>query len=750
MSTKEARRLRESGPDELQISDFYDAFRELNPFASVRVNEPSPYDIDVESIHADAFTKIIARAEDSVKHRRGVGVALMGAAGTGKSHLLSRLSRWAHGQTDKKHPRACYVFLHNVLADPERLPRYLLKYVVNVLTLGRRGPLRETPLYGLVDHAVRFALKESPNRFSRRPTLEDGGVAFRSLLNRSMLDDEVVEALFQFYRYAFPIRNSDPNRENTAQLAVSWLSGEEIDAETAKALSLRVRDDEPVELSDDQKVEQVFLALSQLALIRDQPLVLCVDQVDNLDPEKVNALTRFLHVLIDHSPNLLVITSGIRSALLQFHQDGAILDSTWDRIAEYRVELRRIKRDDARRILEARLERFLEPFLHLEPIRRHIVEDTLFPLGRQWLEQELKDGIEFNPRHVLIWARDAWEDQRSTLDRLGEEAWVTSWPSVSPVILPAPEPPSEQEIEAAIDGKIDRKIEEQIERHRLQPGSLPPDAGNLTGLTLALLEQCRGEGLPYTFRNVERLRKTKGRLPPFDLLVQEHREADGQEIKTGIQFITNTGTSASRALGRLLNYESVLDHRLLVTDQERRPLTVGTQGMAYYKDLKKLGAEAFEHVKLSFEDYARLDALQAIVGQARVGDLEVEIPRGTIRKVSEEEVIASHHRQDRYRAHPLLRHLLTEEPPSQPTTVSPSPPTIDESGARQYIVAQLALIMGTTDLALAKSYIKSVPGLKLELDQTRSEFRRIIERLHAEGKVYATPTEGDLYVQLLG
>jgi hypothetical protein len=43
---------------------------------------------------------------------------LLGGAGIGNSHLPSRLHRWAVEQD-----RACYVFLHDILADPDRLPR---------------------------------------------------------------------------------------------------------------------------------------------------------------------------------------------------------------------------------------------------------------------------------------------------------------------------------------------------------------------------------------------------------------------------------------------------------------------------------------------------------------------------------------------------------------------------------------------------------------------------------------------------
>ena len=81
----------------------------------------------------------------------------------------------------------------------------------------------------------------------------------------------------------------------------------------------------------------------------------------------------------------------------------------------------------------------------------------------------------------------------------------------------------------------------------------------------------------------------------------------------------------------------------------------------------------FEHLKIDFERYAVLDALREVIGMARSGDLEIELPPGTIRPVSDAEVVASHHRKDRYRAHPLLRPRLTEEPPPTPAVAAAGP-----------------------------------------------------------------------------
>ena len=54
---------------------------------------------------------------------------------------------------------------------------------------------------------------------------------------------------------------------------------------------------------------------------------------------------------------------------------------------------------------------------------------------------------------------------------------------------------------------------------------------------------------------------------------------------------------------------------------------------------------------------AKSSALEAVAGMARSGDLEIETPSGEPRRLREADVIASHHRQDRYRTQPLLRQL---------------------------------------------------------------------------------------------
>src|SRR5262249_51975919 len=148
-----------------------------------RVNEPSAYDVDVPAIHADGFDRLVSLANQAWRDRPGIGVALLGGAGVGKSHLLSRLYRWAGEPAKDGGPRACYVYLHNILADPDRLPRYLLKYVVSRLSEGGRGPLHQTPLFRFLDRAIHHAYEASGPGAN-----QSGGVleAYRAYFEKSM------------------------------------------------------------------------------------------------------------------------------------------------------------------------------------------------------------------------------------------------------------------------------------------------------------------------------------------------------------------------------------------------------------------------------------------------------------------------------------------------------------------------------------------------------------------------------------
>jgi hypothetical protein len=142
-----------------------------------------------------------------------------------------------------------------------------------------------------------------------------------------------------------------------------------------------------------------------------------------------------------------------------------------------------------------------------------------------------------------------------------------------------------------------------------------------------------------------------GPRPTYDIIVR-HREKPGcPETRTALLFVvTASANSATGFLRRAAQDPQPPERVLLITD-ERRPLPLGNQGGQYLEQLRQRGSQRFQHIELTFAQYAALDALQAVVWMARSGDL----------RVSERDVVASHHRRGRYLALPPLREVLVPD-----------------------------------------------------------------------------------------
>jgi hypothetical protein len=736
-----------------RLERFFDSVRSGNPFAVNRVNGPSPANVDVADIHAAEFARLTTLARQAHYHNHGVGAMVYGEAGIGKSHLLARLAAWA-GDNDQ----AAFIYLHNLQASPERLPRYVLRCVVSVLTGGRDRRFFDTPLYrtvrAVVDEALQAAgvasrswgkVKESFDQLIDRLLAENTARAV-------LLDRTVWHVLLHFYLSA-NLAHYQGKDEELAGLAVRWLAGEYLDPEEARRLGLRPdpRDSDGVALHDDQHIKLVLYALTQMAWYGKRPFLLCFDQVENLDQDKIAALCRFLHALLDSAGNLLVVTSGVQQTLLRFQEDKVIQTSSWHRIAQEEIALGRISREDARRILEARLGKFMEPFQDLDEVAGRRASDPLFPLGTQWFDRRLHDLFDVHPRQVLSLASDRWsEQQRLLLAQPGDE-WLAQWPGPEPIVPPPPPLPPEQ-LEALIDDKVDQKIAEEKGLRRERPHTLPPSADNLAGLVHSLLQQCVGDsGLPALAGVERREAPRRGQRPAYDLLVRQQTAGRSKEATTAILFLTTaSATSAAASLRRLAQDAQPPDHTLLVTDQ-RQPLPLGAsknaQGRAYLDSLRQSGKTRFEHLELSFDQYAELDALQAVVGLARSGDLEVGLPGGEVCRVSEPQVIASNRRRGRYLAQAVFRDLLSpaEAPPDN------GPP--GETDLRRFIMAQLALTVGASSQELALRWSDRDRGnghTPEDVSAHKARLEAVARRMHEEGLLNATPLDDGLFLLAKG
>lgn len=732
----------------LALERFFEHVRLSNPFDADIVRQVgTDSEPDAAVVHQAQFRQLTGLARDALGRGAGLGALLWGDAGVGKSHLLSRLARWAYGDGN-----GLFVYLQNLQSCPDNLPRSLLRVAVSILTGGRQDRFGDTPLFRLVDAAARtvpHAADAAPEKVCA--ALLDRLNA-RSLGQPALVDRTAYEVLFRFRHSA-----AQAEADGLAAVAVRWLSGDPLDAEEARRLRLPPTREEIVTLADDQQIKLVLVALGQIAQFAGQPFLLCLDQIENIDAAAVSSLTRFLQAVLDSAPNLLLVTCGVHDVLGQWLAQRVIHTAAWDRIAQFEIMLPRVTPHEARQILDARLDGVTTPFMEVGPIKDRVLGDRLFPLGSDWFAKTVADKLDLRPRDVIRWARAEWASQQRRLTEAGGPAWLAAWSggegtcgTVDLGAIP---------LEERIDRKVAAKVAEQKAQRQIDPTTLPPDGDNLAGLTYALLRQCLDAPRPYALTSVTQPpRPSPRQRPTFHLLAR--RRDGGADTSVGVLFLTtgNATSTAAWIFRRVLEDRKPPEHLLLVTDQ-RRPLRLGPKGQDYLDQLRRNYGGRFAAMDLTFGQYADLDALEVAAGMARSGDLEIDLPAGEVRRVTEAEVVASHHRCDRYAAHALLRTLLgaTAEPPAKEKdkviegTKNPIHPdgAAEEQDARQFIAAQLGLTFGASGHELAvkyADYLKATKRPTRDLAACLALIKRVALTMHAAGEVQVTPLGDDIHV----
>lgn len=694
------------------VDDLIRAIKGTNPFQSNRVSSPNDVRVDVGQVHGTEFTRLTARIEQ-VRHGKAAGILVIGGPGTGKSHVLGRLARWA-----KEHS-AAFVFLHNLQASPERMPRYVLKATISAVFTSQRGVDSNAGLRSLLLHAL--------DRLQRAP---------RQRIGDELIDPEIAAVLDAFVKVS-----GDLGRPDLADAAIDWMSGDEIDEEQAAELTKVAGRRIPRYLPDGETVKRVLTVLARLLAFDDKMLVLCLDQIDNLDADQVRALMVFLHALIDHAENLAVICAGVRISIYRLKDQGVIEQAAWDRVAEHIIDLQEISTEHARSLIAARTVDFLQPFSALKALEKPRRADSLFPLGEAWFAAQFGEKLQVRPRDAVSWARDQWERIQHDLDERGGSKWLTAWPKSAPVrpngrgkIVPLP-------LGDLIDQVVRAKVEECRAQRMLNPGTLPPDTDNLAKLTANLLSKCVNQA-DYSLIAVETEKPAKkGGTKTFEFIITE-RNGNKRAVRTGVTCLPGGhGNGARYALERIRKDPRSLEHVVVVSD-ERRPIRRGTKSHELLDELNRRGPEAFRHIPLSVEEVVELDALDSVLGLARVGDLEIEYPPGVPRPVSEPEAVEAMHRLGLLVGHRFLHELLTEDEGPAP----PPPPEdpLDDAIVRETIANYLSWRFGANAIEVADWLHEDYP--EVDLSALHRQLIRVADMMNGEGILQSTPQDTDRYL----
>jgi hypothetical protein len=154
-----------------------------------------------------------------------------------------------------------------------------------------------------------------------------------------------------------------------------------------------------------------------------------------------------------------------------------------------------------------------------------------------------------------------------------------------------------------------------------------------------------------------------GRRPTYDLLVRWKSATAGADlvdrfVETGVVVVVTVSANSTAATYRRLSEDPRPPGRLVVLMDERIPEALGDAGQRYRDALEARKEGELHFINLSFDEFGELSALEAVLADARSGDLEVEPPSGGLVRLGERDVEASYARRQRYLALPLLRRLL--------------------------------------------------------------------------------------------
>lgn len=734
--------------------------REQMPFASNRVSSLADAQVNVESIHRAAFERLMAAADEArVRQRGGLGVVLWGDPGVGKSHLLARVAKAIeHGD------RGVFLLVHNLLVAPQLIASSLVKCVIAKLTSGGSREPWQSNLYGWLYRQMRQAIPPPRGRvpdkirtdMARTLFLQHIDQAIERELPEHLRSDcqRVAEVLFAYFIAAYRLHHADTNRDQypflrtVISLAVRSLSGEELEPDEWRALGMVPTATAAHEAFEpnDQWLETVLLVLLEMARQSHALIVLCFDQMENLSEERFAELFRFNHALLDHGRNLLIITSGVRSDLLTLREQRLAPEAAWDRLAAEMIDLFFIGLGEARELLRARMESVVAAGRDVPEIAARVRADDLFPLGASWWRARTDGLIEVRPRDVISWAHQRWREQCRALlaDGIaGETAGAVKVPAASPPLRP-------EDRTQCVDERVSFKVRDQMGQLRDDPSSLPPDAGRLVGLLKAALQRC---GRDRRWEISESPAK-RGVKPTYDVLVAGATKS-GERRTIGLAvLVTAHATSAAAAYRRLAKDSSPPSVVIVVRDR-RVPESLGAAGEKYRAELFARGAARFCIVEVDFEEFAWLAALEAVLGDSRSGDLEVELPDASLLRVTEQEAEQSHQRRRRYDESPLIRRLteiLTGDVHSTSDATPADGPDRDAAGElslRDYILGELQLVAGIAVRELAERLHERYPReRRVPLD----EFTRLVhdeaQRLHRERRLQATPTSDDLFLLL--
>jgi len=376
-----------------------------NPFGQTIVKDAWESLQDVPEIHAQAF-ETCCRAFENVRISRHCdSVLLHGEAGSGKTHLLSRLQRhWTSspsvGEDGSGNIARCVFLYCRLQTSPHRLWQHLRKTFVEDLL--HRFPDGTTQLQRLV--ACRFA--EGDRNKRRPPAMWLKWITNPANRNHSGWKRILLPWLEREAHIGFSLQRVLCHIITGRHIleAGAWLKGEDALPEEALA-SMGISANEEGQTEDGSR--EMVLSLCRLASSL-MPVAFCFDQIEALQTSKDDEESLFLFgqmgaSLFNSSNNALLI-SCIQSSVMDLFER-AIRQADFDRIAQRKERLDPLDKRFAHLLIRSRLESSKE----LVPLRSQHAQQILWPIDPPDVDPVFSPIGTQTPRKIISFASSLFE-----------------------------------------------------------------------------------------------------------------------------------------------------------------------------------------------------------------------------------------------------------------------------------------------------------------------------------------------------
>jgi hypothetical protein len=366
-----------------------------NPFTDNVVQHAWQAPADVTTIHDDVFRACLAGIE-SAKRGQPDSLLVYGPAGSGKTHLLTRLQRHllttAHQAED--HVLHCVFVFVRLQTSSQLLWQHVRRRFARDLMRRDEGL---TQLQRLVAHQI-AERTDTPSRSAvmrLRILGKEDHTVVTAHLNTLASELGLSRDLCTVLEHLLCNRG--------VRDAAAWLEGDSLPERILKQLDLC-----PDEIEDrEEAAREVVTALARLAG-QTLPIVFCFDQVEALqrsldDREAFFQFGRLAADLHDADPNIFLITC-LQSALLPVFES-SIQEAHKDRMAKRHAILRGLTSPQVEALVRARLDSLPE----LATLRSEHPDEPLYPLSPPLVAQ-LGQISPCVPRHVLARAGRAFQE----------------------------------------------------------------------------------------------------------------------------------------------------------------------------------------------------------------------------------------------------------------------------------------------------------------------------------------------------